>query len=340
MSSESKPVLIVGGSGFVGPHVVRALQRLQPGLPIVIGGRNAEKTQAAARELGVSALSLDVAKPRMGLGPDADYSAVVVMLKDETLNSLRFAQDIGAAYVSISSGLFEMAPEVAAYIARPNATPVILASQWLVGVSTLPTLAFARDYARLDRINITALLDEEDMGGPAAYADYERITGAGPAAMVRKDGAFAWLPDAEKAAKVASVDGVVLDGEAYSPNDVVSLAARTDARDIRIDLAVGVSASRRRGQPFSSELVIDLEGRDSAGARRRSRHTIVHPAGQAPITAVGIATVVEHALGLAGRPAAAPGLYFPESLAAPEAYLERLQAAGAEVVSQILEAAQ
>ncbi len=336
MTGNPKPVLIVGGAGFVGPHVVRVLRRLQPTLPILIAGRNLARAETVAGEHGAEAVQADTTQPGLGLG-DIDVSAVVVMLKDSTLNSLRFAQDRGAPYVSISSGLFEMAPEAAGYIARPDASPVVLGSQWLVGAATLPTLAFARSYGRVDSIRISALLDEEDMGGPAASADYERIVGAGPAAMVRRDGAFEWLIGEDKRAMVVSVDGRELEGEAYSPNDVVSLATQTGAQDIRIDLAVGISASRQKGLAFSNELVISLAGRDPAGASKRSRHVIVHSDGQAPLTAIGIASIVERSLGLAGGAAPAPGLYFPESLIEPEAYLRRLKDFGAYVVSEDLE---
>lgn len=338
MPGNPKPVLIIGGAGFVGPHVVRALRRLQPTVPILIGGRNLARAEVVARDFGARAVKVDATQPGLGLDDDVEVSAVLVMLKDPTLNSLRFAQDRGAPYISISSGLFEMAPEVAGYIARPEASAVVLASQWLVGAATLPSLAFGRSYQELDSIHISALLDEEDMGGPAASADYERIVGAGPAAMVRRDGLFTWLLGDEKRATIVSVDGHALEGEAYSPNDVVSLATQTGARDIRIDLAVGVSASRRRGEAFSNELVIHLAGRDGDGARRRSRHVIVHPGGQAPVTALGIASIIERALGLDGGPAPGPGLYFPESLLAPDLYVQRLKAFGADVVSQDLEA--
>ena len=122
-----------------------------------------------------------------------------------------------------------------------------------------------------------------------------------------------------------------MDGAAYSPLDVVSLAAATDAHSIRLDMALGESASRRRGEAFSTEIAIELEGELHDGRRARTRHELVHPQGQAPMTAIGIALGVERLLGLAGGAAVAPGLYTPDLLIDPAYQLERLREAGVQV---------
>jgi hypothetical protein len=51
-----------------------------------------------------------------------------------------------------------------------------MASQWLAGAAVFPVLHFANAYKNLETIRIGVVLDEEDMGGPAAYADFERLT--------------------------------------------------------------------------------------------------------------------------------------------------------------------
>jgi hypothetical protein len=72
-----------------------------------------------------------------------------------------------------SSCIIEMGSEVASYIHRPQAAPVVLGTEWLVGATTIPTLEFAKAFARRDDITIGALLDEEDAAGPAADASAE-----------------------------------------------------------------------------------------------------------------------------------------------------------------------
>lgn len=334
MSITPKPVLIVGGSGIVGSQAARALRRLHPQLPIAIGGRNLARAETVAAEIGgAHGIVVDLTRADLGLPQGAEFSAVATFLKDATLNSLRFAQDRGVPYISVSSGTFEIGPEVARFVHRPEAAPVLMASHWLAGAAIFPALHFASGYHSLDRIHIGVLLDEKDMGGPAAHADYERITSAAPAALTLKDGNFTWVSADQASAHFISVDGPEVDAQAYSPFDVIGLAAATDAGTIRLDLALGESASRRRGEPFSTEIVIELQGRGKDGAPLSSRHEIVHPAGQASLTALGVALGVERLLGLAGGEPLAAGLYLPEVIIDPDYFVERLREFGASIES-------
>lgn len=330
MSSKNDPVLIIGGSGVVGSEAARTLRRLHPDLPIAIGGRDMAKAEAVAAEIGrAMAARIDLGRADLGQPDGAAYSAVAVFLKDETLNSMRYAQERGLPYVSISSGTFEIGPEIALFVHRPASAPILMASQWLAGAAALPTLHLASTYESIEAIRISALLDEEDMGGPAAYADYERITGAAPAALRLEDGKFIWVVGDEAATRLTSVDGTEVEAQAYAPLDIVSLATATDARSIRFDLAVAESASRRRGGPFSTEIVIEIEGTRQDGGPGRSRREIVHPAGQAPLTALGVALGVERLVGLAGGEPVAPGLYLPEVLIDPAYFVRRMEEFGA-----------
>ncbi len=332
MGKEQAPVLIIGGSGIVGRRTAHLLRRLHPGLPIAIGGRDGAKAQAVAAEVGgARGTRIDLDRADLGQPADAAFSAIAVLVKDDTLNAMRYAQSLGVPHVSVSSGTFEIGPEVARFVHHPAAAPILMASQWLCGAVTLPALHFARDYATLTAIRVGLLLDDEDMGGPAAYADYERITQSAPAALALRDGQFVWLAGDEASARYRSVDGTEMEAQLYSPLDVVSLAAATDARTVRIDLAMGVSASRRAGRPFSTEIVIELEGVLPDGERATSRHEIVHPEGQAPLTALGIVLGVERLLGLAGGAPVPAGLYLPEVLIDPAYFMDRLAEFGAEV---------
>ncbi|NVD97307.1 NAD(P)-dependent oxidoreductase [Massilia sp. BJB1822] len=336
------PVLIIGGSGIVGARAARTLHQLHPSLPIVLGARDLEKAGAVAREIDpatVSAARIDLSRPGLGLPADARFSAVAVFLKDDTLNSLKYAQAHGLPYMSVSSGTFELGPEVAHYIHRPQASAVLLGSQWLAGAATLPILQFVREFASVDAIRIGVLLDEQDMGGPAAYADYERIIGKSPHTLVLSGGQYRWIASSDNGSTLVSVDGVPLPAQPYAPFDVISLGAATGARDIRLDIALGESASRRRGAAFSTEIIIEISGRDAGGAARQVRHELVHPAGQAALTALGVALGIERLLGLDGRAAPGPGLYFPETLIEPRYMLERLRDSGAILERQELAAA-
>lgn len=333
MSASTKhPVLIIGGSGIVGSQAAKILRKLHPALPITIGGRDLNKADAVASEIGsADAARIELGRPDLGLSPEDSYSAIAMFLKDDTLNSMKYAQAHEVPYLSVSSAAFEIAPEVARYIHRPQSIPFLMASQWLAGTATLPALHFASEFRSIEAIEIAALLDEQDMGGPAAYADYERITKAAPSSLILKDGNWFWATGADAAGSFKSVDGTEMQAQAYSPLDIVSLAAATDARSIRLDLAVGETASRRHGQPFSTEIIITISGQRKDGNTARVRYEIVHPSGQAPMTALGVAIGIERLLGLAGGKPVAPGLYLPNVLIDPAYMVQRLKEFGARV---------
>lgn len=329
-SNPQKPVLIIGGSGVVGSLAAKALRRLHPTLPITIGGRDLVRAEAVAREVGnADATRVDLDRPDLGQPASRVYGAIAMFLKDDTLNSLRYAQTQGAAYLSISTGLFEVAPEVAYFIHQPTRSAVLLDSNWLAGAATLATLHFAREFQALDSIEIAAVLDEQDLGGPAALADVERQSKATPNSLLLEQGRWRWVEVAKSGRTVRGVDGHTLHVQPYALLDPASLAAATDAKSVRFDVSVGLSSARRRGEPYSTEFIIELEGVRKDGARARVRHEVIHPRGQAPVTATGVAVGIERLLGLAGGAPPAPGLYLPETLIEPEYLVRRLQDAGA-----------
>ncbi|WKB55486.1 NAD(P)-dependent oxidoreductase [Eleftheria terrae] len=325
------PVLLVGGTGTVGRLAAQALRRLHPSLPLAIGGRDLGKAEALTRELGdgVTAVAVDLDRPGLGLASGTSYGALVLFVKDHGLHAMRHAQATGAALLGISSGSFEVAPEVARFISRPKAAPVLMLSHWLAGAALFPALQAAREFERLERIEIGAVLDEQDLGGPAAHADFERLTTAAPHAQILRQGRWGWATGADARRRFRRVDGVEVEGTAYAPLDTMSLATATGAADVRFDLVLGESSSRHRGEPYSTEILIELAGLLKQGGPGRRRLELVHPLGQAPLTAMGVAVAVERLLGCAGGAPVAPGLYLPEVLIDPEHAVQRLQAAGA-----------
>jgi len=327
-----EPVLIIGGSGVVGAQAAQALRRLHPTLPIAIGGRDLAKAEAVARRLGsADAVAIDLTRADLGQPENKAYSAVAMFLKDDTLHSLDYAQAKGLPYLSVSSASFEIGPEVAWFIRKPASAPVLMASNWLAGAATFATLQFAAGFDAVETIEISLVLDEKDMGGPAAYVDFDRITKAAASAQILKDGHWMWATGDDAARRFEDSGGALQQGQAYAPLDVLSLGAATDAHSIRVDLAVGESASRRRGEHFSTEMIIELTGRLKNGRPGRRRHVLVHPGGQAPVTAVGVALGIERLLGLAGGAAVPPGLYLPDVLIEPGYALQRLQEFGLQV---------
>jgi hypothetical protein len=332
LAMSTAPILLIGGSGIVGRWTTRFLRAEHPNASLLIGGRDLVKANEAAGAIGVAeGVALDLAAEDLGLG-ERPVSAVAVLFTDERVAGLRFAQARGVPYISISPGIIEIAPEVAAYIHNPYAAPVVLGTEWLVGATTVPVLEFAKAFGRVHDITIGALLDEEDAFGPAAADDLERQTKIMPAALTRRDGAYFWRVGDDAKAEFRAADGTEMQASAFSPYDVVGLATATGAPNVQFNLALGVSSTRRRGEPMSTEIVIELAGVDHAGQPLRTRHAVIHPEGQMPLTGLGVAMVLERLLGLDGNSAIPAGLYFPYQLLEPTAYFARLKQIGGTIL--------
>ena len=331
------PVLLMGGSGAIGRQTVRSLRAAHPDVTLLIGGRDLAKAQSAAAELGAAeGVMLDPTADDLGLG-DRPVSAVAVFYMDHAVAGLRFAQARGVPHLSISSGVFEIAPEIATFMHMPTAAPVVLGYEWLVGATTVPTLELAEAFGRIHDIVIGALVDEQDGGGPTVAVDFEHLTRMMPAALTRRDGVYVWREGDDAKAAFRAVDGTKIEASGFSSIDVVGLAAATGAHNVQFNLASGVTSTRRRGGAMSTEIVIELAGEDHAGQPLRTRHAVVHPEGAAPLTGIGVAMILERLLGLDGKPSTPAGLYFPYQLLDAAAYLARLEQDGGMVLK--LEAA-
>lgn len=321
-----KPVLILGGSGQAGAGTAALLRQWHPHLPLTIAGRDLGRAQRVADELGAAtAVTIDLHSDDLGLPASQEYSAVVALLRDDRFNGLRYAQDHGVPYFSISSGPMEIAPEVVAVAHRPSASTVVLASHFFAGTVALAVLHATKPFGRVDSIHLGAIQDEQDIGGPAALADLERWATASSAGLIRRDGVFTWLPG-DTQAEIRRIDGSTISGQTVAGLDIPSLAFATGAPDVRVDFAV----SNDSDQPLT-EVRIDLEGTDPAGTPLRATHSLIHRKGQRPLTALGIALSVERLLALRGAPVP-PGVHTPESLIDPAYATERLLEVGADFV--------
>ncbi|MDF2999156.1 MAG: hypothetical protein K0R27_4793 [Xanthobacteraceae bacterium] len=326
------PILLAGGAGIVGRHAAQELRVARPQIPLLMGGRDIARAEEAASAVGhAEGVTIDLEDQDLGLD-GRPVSAVAVLFTDTSVAGLRFAQARGIPYISISPGIVEFGPEVATFIHNPRAAPVVLGTEWLVGATSIPTLEFAKRFAQVDNITIGAVLDEQDAFGPAAEADLERQTRTMPAALARRDGAYVWRIGEDARGRFHAVDGTLMEASALSPNDLLGLATATGAPNVEFNLALGTSSTRRSGGQLSTEIIIELAGTDRAGGPLRTRHAVVHPGGQMPLTGLGVAMILERLLGLGGQPPTPPGLYFPHQLLGPRAYFARLDAIGGKII--------
>lgn len=328
---SNAPILLLGGAGIVGRHTAHYLRDQFPDVPLLIAGRNLDRAQAMADQLGnATAAKVDLSRDDLGLGDQA-VSAMAVLFTDTMGTTLRFAQNRGIGHISISPGIIELGPDVAAYITSPDISPVVLGTEWLVGATTIPTLEIARQFDRIDDIAIGALLDEQDDFGPAAELDYNRQTQTLSAALARVDGEWRWFVGEDTNTSFRAMDGTEISANIFSPNDVLALGHATGAPNVHFRLALGESSSRRTGKAPSTEIIIELAGIDLNGKPLKTRHAVSHPKGQMPLTGLGVALVLERLAGLDGNPPTGSGLYFPYQLLDPTRYFARFKAIGGQL---------
>jgi hypothetical protein len=328
----SAPILLMGGSGSIGRRTADALRAAHPELPLLIGGRDPGKTSKAAHEIGnAEGVSLDLEAPDLGLG-DRPIRAVAVFYSDERLTGLQYAHARNIPHLGISSGIYEIAPEVAVFMQRPEAAAIVLGYEWLVGATTIATLECAKAFARVDDIVIGALVDEQDGGGPAVAEDFERLSKILPSALSRRDGAWIWRSGDETKTRFRAIDGTIIEATGFSSNDVAGLAAETGARNVEFNIATGVTSSRRRGEPKSTEIIIELAGEGKDGRALKSSHGVFHPGGAAALTVLGTSMILERLAGLNG-PSTPAGLYFPYQVVDHVDYLSRLKKQGGSLIA-------
>ncbi|WP_118136980.1 NAD(P)-dependent oxidoreductase [Oceanicella sp. SM1341] len=330
--TTTTPILLVGGAGKAGRWAARMLRAAHPGQPLLIGGRDTGRARALAAELGhAEGVAIDLDAEDLGLGT-RPVSAIGLFFRDEKMAVLRHALARGIPSIGISAGLHEIGAEVSTGLLGPGAAPVVLGAEWLVGATTVPAVAAAQRFARVDSLRIGALLDEQDGGGPAADRDVERLISSRPPALTLRGGAHAWLSGDDLATRFRALDGTEVEAEIFSPFDVLVLANRVRTPELQFRLAIGESSARRRGAAPATEIHIEIEGADASGAPLRVHRVVVHPGGQMPLTGLGTALVLERLAGLTGDRPVPAGLCFPFQLLETQAYFARLAAAGGEVI--------
>ncbi|MDF2693148.1 MAG: Saccharopine dehydrogenase [Labilithrix sp.] len=332
MASTLKPVLILGGSGFVGTRAIAALRRLQPDVPITIGARDLARASTVAQQTShTTAVKVDIERGDLGLPAGSAYSGVVTLLKDETLNSMKYAQAHGVPYISFSDYLFEIAPQVALFAHRPSTAPILFLGHAFGGATVLSALHFASELRSVEAIAVTGVIYDDDQGGPTTHADVAR--GARVPNPLRRDaGKWIWTStDVERT--ITTADGTRLQARAYPVLDVTSIAAATGARSVRFDIAVR-SAASRTGKG-GVEMIFEIDGKDGDGNKRRVRHEVVDDESLSTVSARGLAIAIERILGLAGGPPVPPGLYNPETILEPKQALDKLEMFGSRIARDV-----
>lgn len=323
------PFLIVGGYGTVGTQTVKFLRQFRPDLPLALAGRDVRKAQAAAHAIGNAVgVAVDTRRTDLGLPPGLKISGIAVLTNDLSTHPAKYAVREGIPYTSIATQLTHLAPKLAVQVGGRERSASLLQDTSFAGTLVLAALEVMRRFSSVDRIAIGAVMDEQDLGGPASQSDAEDFGDKAPGFLLA---AGEWVqPDAGQGSRSFSLlDGTTYRGESFPSFDVPELAAKSDASAIRLDFALSETPGRRAtGQP-SVEIVYEITGMLADGERAELKAQLSHAGGQTALTGIGVAVGIEALLGWPGTGVVAPGLYLPSTLIDPAHMVRRLEQAGA-----------
>lgn len=172
MIEKSQVVLVVGGYGEVGRHVVRTLISMQR--IVVIAGRNASKGQTFIASLGnypeVSFRTLDLTKSLEELSPVLEGVAAVIMCSDQSdIKFVNLCLEKGIQYVDIAAEdehLREI--EKLNTIAQVNHTTAVLSVGLAPGLTNLLVRECREKSPELTQLEIGILLGTGDAHGAQA----------------------------------------------------------------------------------------------------------------------------------------------------------------------------
>ena len=320
-----------GGYGLIGGTIARHIRRICTDVELVLAGRNPEKGATLAQELGgASTAYLDVGD---AAHPSALASVdlIVAALYDPANTLVHAALTRGIAHIGITTKAEDVAPVAAAALRSSPRRPIVLLGHTMAGVATIVAQWAANGFRRVDAIEVAALFDARDPVGPMTAGDAESLVGR---ALLREGGKWAWVDGTQRARAVRLSGGDVLQGYPAGLLDVPSLAAITDAANVRLDLVQGDSLGTRGGGRASSDVYIDIAGILEFGEPGQRRTVVSDPHGLAHLTALGVLVAIEPVLGLDGQAPAAGGLHLPETLVSPAAAIARFEQFGVRIVTE------
>lgn len=323
-----KSVLLVGGYGVLGDALAKALRSRNPDLHITVAGRSPLRAKALAAYLGNAegvAFDLDDPSARFPVG---NWSAIAVLVKDYRLSFTDRARMHASPLLSLSSGAFEIGPEMFHGL-RAAAAPIILASHWLAGGPVLAALELALRLDSVIEIDVGLFIDRSGgPSGPATTADFERISTACPSTLVRRGGRYEWVRGDAARACFERENGAPAEGSIAVSCDVMSLASATGAASVHVVEAFGQSLSAARGDGPADEISVRVSGIAADGTARELRRFLTAPRAPYGLTAITATLAIERMAGLRGDAALAPGLYPVDAIIDPISFLEAIEAMG------------
>ncbi|WP_052489267.1 hypothetical protein [Streptomyces sp. 150FB] len=327
-----KRVLVVGGYGLVGGWIVRLLRTTWDDVEVVIGGRRPEEGEALAKEYGATLARIDTTDAEAGLVALGPVDLVVAAVQDPDDDLLRAALRAETAHIGIVRKADNLGPTavLATDLAR---RPAMVMGHWQAGAATFAALETAREFGRVERVELAALFDPADPAGQMSTQDSESFF---TRALMRADGHWKWVTPKDAVRMVGRDGEQPFGAQPMGVLDVPAVVAATGAPHVRFDIGTGESAGTSSGGTASHEIFVDMWGEDTRGHPLARRTTVSDARGQAHLTALGALIGIERVLGLDDGEPLPAGLALPEKAVDSSYAVDRLRHFGVTVTTDPL----
>lgn len=337
------PIVVVGGRGVVGTHLLSLLARQRPDLTVSPTSRSARPADAEGR----SVLRVDLADPEPF---DFEARAVVVMVNDAADRVLRACLAGGVPFVDVTRYTPRMIDAIDLATTMAATSPVVLASGWMGGVLPLAMRLVADEVVDPHRLVGSIVYDLADEAGPDSVEFMDRmdasfhvtvdgqarptrpLSSAGTALIGGRRRRMLHLdtPEQYTVPRTLGTGSVITRIGFSSEAATAALRALGGVGFFRLARSDRFQPMRRAllyspGQGGTAEVRID-----GWGSRGHRALQVTDPRGQSHLTAAGALVALDLAL---ARSASIPGpsVIFPEQAADPIGCLDLLRACGVEV---------
>ncbi|MCY0979321.1 saccharopine dehydrogenase NADP-binding domain-containing protein [Chryseobacterium wangxinyae] len=333
MESQEKRILIIGGYGQVGSNIARLIRKNDSYVEIILAGRSPKNGELLVKELTNAKTAYINLEEGFDLNKFQKIDLIISALSDHTNILRETAISNRIACITVSEVADQISTTAFLALHKTITAPIVFAGHWQAGLLTLVVKHLAAKFSNITSIETAGLYDEKDPVGPLVKNE---VTGFVGRALIRQD--RNWLHvDAKTNTRVIDLyNGESAIGHPMGTLDVPSIAAFTDAANIRFDFVIGNSIGSTKGIGASHDLYIEIEGTLVSGEKKNLRTIVSGPKGNSHLTAVGIYLITEKILGFNGRSVQKTGgLYLPETIISEENIIKRLAEFGIQTYEDI-----
>lgn len=318
----AQQIFIAGGYGMIGGNLATQLRARFPESTLILAGRTPHKGEALAAKLG-NALTVSLDLLSGEIPQLAATSQLIISAVPDPKHALgEFAIRHNIAFIDITVGTADgYAPLLNMALQYQATSPVVPLGYYEAGMFLPLVDKLSRQFSSIDSVRLTALHDPED---PIGAVTEQELTQELAPAFVREEGIWRYTSAQDE---IDLISGERTETTPFGILDVSAVAAMTNAENIRLDVAMGISEGQRKSAKASVELYVDMQGINDSGVPEAKRIIASDPQGQAHFTALGVVTVIE-----AMFESSFTGFVLPEQLLKPEVALAAMQQAGVELI--------